>query len=327
MTESDISVNHITTEPEDRVLKDDASDDTVMHDAVMHDAVPHTQSMSNGTTGNQLTSSPTSTPNLVLRLPPELRLIVYRDSVRLPGPIPYYLPLLWRDPSVRGLTGFLHTSRMIREESIHVFYRENTFFVDPLFTFPSQRVAPSRQLGDLIQNFAMNVQLWAALEASRQDFIHVMHAFRDPGIRRGTFSIHFYLHLRDHDFGRPPLRVFLRGLGRLTNFQIIEIYLHGNRGTFVTYPPVEDCIEGYYRCLEHRLQFVLGPASPRTLGQGLIFHPQQFSNAQPPRENLEWVDHLGGILHGNGDGSSDQNVDQNGDEYQNAVEFEPPAQS
>lgn len=310
MTEPENSSISNSTEPEDRASEDMASDDIVMNDAA-----PPTRSASNPTTGNQLGPSVTSTStrnNIILHFPPEIRVMIYRYLLRLPGPLPYYLPILWRLPSMRALTGLLHTCRVIRGESLNILHGENTFFVDQHCIFPLQRVTPSRRIGDMIQNFSIDVQLWTESALSSNEFINIVDAFTGRGagmIIRGTFRINFYLHRSDHDFRRRPLLVFLRRLGRLTNFRVVEIDIGSYRGRSILNAAMQDCIDRCYECVEHGLRFALGPTSPpRARGQGLIFHPQLFLNPRPSR--------LGGIrLHGNGDETySDQNTDQNADQ-------------
>lgn len=124
-------------------------------------------SVSIAATESELSLSTPSIRNWILFLPPEIRLIVYRDVLLLPYCVPYdfgwILPDLrhinespfisflhaGRHPGVQAVTGILLTSRLIPKECLSVFYRENTFMFPSWFSSFSS--IPPRYIGDMIQ--------------------------------------------------------------------------------------------------------------------------------------------------------------------------------
>lgn len=238
-------------------------------------------------TANQHNLAIISTRNWFLYLPPEIRLIIYHHVLLLPHDVNYDFPMVWRHPEVQAVTGILRTSRLIRGEAIDVFLRENTFvFLPWLMSLPIMASIP--QSNDRIQNFTVDILLCPPWYQSLHPFFTaIMRHLGDTTIIRGTLSVHFTIDL-DDDVHGAHFRSYLRGLGRFTNFQVVEI-------DFVD--PMRRAQSTAMHCdfLHNALRFVLGPAKPYTEGEGLIFYPQRFMNAQPPRENVDWIDLLDGI--------------------------------
>ncbi|MCJ1423454.1 hypothetical protein MMC29_001337 [Sticta canariensis] len=268
------------------------------------------QSVGNVATGSQSPRGRASERNWILYLPPEVRLRIYGYVFQLPFALPYDSQLLCAHPVVQSLTGILRTSRLFRTESLAVFYGESTFFVQtwsPRFT-----ILPSQQIGDIVQHFEIEILVSFGRHDSRNLFINIIHALGNSAIIRSTLKVHLFLSgPSPHLWPRPPLEFHLGGLGRFTNFRIVELNItyNINQSSQVTQP--------YRDRIENALHCVLGPARPTPRGNGLIFHPQQFLNAQLRRQNLEWTDHLDGIrLDWNRDES---NADQRADES------DPPA--
>lgn len=278
------------------------------------DRAPLNLSVGNAVTENQSSPSIASTRNWIVYLPPEVRLIIYRYVLQLPYELPYDSSLLWRDPTMQGLTGILYTSRLIQEESLDVFLRENTFYFLALFT--RFTATPSARIRDTIQNITVDIRLSLSYRGPRELFIGIIHTFGDPGIIRGRFNVRFFLFLHGHSLPRTHLYFFLHGLGRFTNFRIIEIDLFYRRT-----PPLDAAM--YRHSVENALQPALGLAARHAdaTEHDLIFFPQQFLNSRPSRENHDWIDCLDGIrLDWNGDGTNGDDTNA----HQNIDEFEPP---
>ncbi|MCJ1463326.1 hypothetical protein MMC07_001933 [Pseudocyphellaria aurata] len=272
---------------------------------------PQNQSSRNATVGHQLISSTTSERDWLLYLPPEVRLIVYRHALLEPSELPcHWLPMLLRDSGVQALPSLFFTSRLIRRESIEAFHRINRFY---LYCWVPLTVIPSRRMSDMLQNLHVRISLSIQRQPARDRFVHVINTYGNPGIIRGTLYVQIMLfpglHLRG--IRHPSLRLYLRGLGRFTNFRVVEVEIY-NRGT----PDLGTSL--YYNSVENALRFVLGPATPGALGNGnngLTFFPQRFLNTKPLRKNLDWIDHLGELrLDRKGDESnSEQIADQDAD--------------
>ncbi|MCJ1462544.1 hypothetical protein MMC07_001146 [Pseudocyphellaria aurata] len=262
-----------------------------MEDTVMNDTVSGDLAVGNG---HQLPPGPTSPRNWILYLPPEIRLLIYRFVVQLADDIPYHLRFSWRSPGMETLAGILHTSRLIRRESINVFFQVNVFTVNPWFMkmFPTFTVTPSRQISQMIQNLTIEVRVSAIPQQPqpREEFMDVINTFGDPRFIRGTLRVQFCVYLPPDDIVRQsPQRFFIRGLRRFTNFQIVQIDLsyHGS--------PVLNTAAMDYDYIENALHFFLGPARTRTIGQSMIFFPRQFLSTQQVQENF---DHDGAIRLG-----------------------------
>lgn len=118
------------TEPARSSIDDsvDMEVDTTPADTASKISALQNQPVVNVATETLLTPAITSSHNWILYLPPELRMMIYRYVLKLHFAISYYLPFL---PHVQVVTGILHTSSLIRRESICVFYRENTFSIHP----------------------------------------------------------------------------------------------------------------------------------------------------------------------------------------------------
>lgn len=272
-------------------------------------------SVGNAVTENQSSPSIAFTRNWIVYLPPEIRLIIYRYVLQLPYELPYDSSLLWRDPTMQGLTGILYTSRLIRGESLDVFLRENTFYFLAFFT--RLTATPSARIRDTIQNITVDIRLSRCYRGPRELFLGIIQTFGDPAIIRGTFNVRFFLFLHGHSLSRVSLYFFLRGLGRFTNFRIIELDLFYRRRA-----PLDATM--YCNSIENALQPALGLATRHfhATGHDLAFFPQEFLNSQPSRENHDWIDCLDGIrLDWNGDGINGDDTDA----HQNADESEPPA--
>lgn len=265
---------------------------TINNETELEDTPPQGQFVSNVTTENLPTSSTASRRNWLLYLPPELRLIIYHYVLQLPYDLPYNPQRFWGYSDIQAVTGILRTSRLFREEGVDVFFRRNTFLVRRLVQ-PFQ-VIPSRRIADRLQNIVIDIRIAVALQRPRARFIDIIHNFGDPAIVRRTFRVNFFMSLR-YILRRPPLDFFIRGLGRFTNFEVVEVDLFYRRR-----PAMSTAV--HCDRVERALQFVLGPAEPRAAGHGLTFLPQQFLRAQPSRENCDWMDYLDGIrLDWNGD--------------------------
>lgn len=288
------------------------------------------QSVSIAATESQPSLTIPSARNWILYLPPEIRLIIYRYVLLLPYAVPYgvpydfrwiftdlrnvnYLPFVsffhaWLHPGVRAVTGILLTSRLIQEECLPVFYRENTFVFPSWFSRFS--LLPPRHIGDMIQNFTVDISLPPKYrDSDRERSLDIIRTVSDLAIIRGRFSVHFSLPLRR---GRgAPLRFYLRCLGRFTHFKVVEVDFAESRPAQTTM---------HCECVQNALQSVLGPAKPYATGylRGLRFHPQRFLNAQPSQESVDWIDRLDGLrLDVDGDVSN---------AGQNVHESEPLAQ-
>ncbi|MCJ1263596.1 hypothetical protein MMC22_003466 [Lobaria immixta] len=117
---------------------------------------------------------------------------------------------------------------------------------------------------------------------SRTSILRTSDLLRREGIdvffRVNTFSIGMILPL----FQTVPRRIG----DMIQNIDIhieISVHLLGARDLFIG--------------IIQTFGFVLGPARPHAGGNGLTFFPQRFlrANAQPTRENVNWMDHLDGV--------------------------------
>lgn len=239
--------------------------------------------MEDAGTEDQPTLSITSTRNWILYLPPEIRMIIYRDVLQLPHEIPWEFPLLRSLPNLQVLASLLRTSSLIRREAIPVFFGVNTFS----FSRWSPRLAVGSSWW-LIQNLAIYIQIGAANHGPRQQFLDIIHNLGNPSTIRGTLSVYITMDFPFLSFRRVPLHFYLRSLGRFTNFRAVELYLFC-RGPLAPDPAI------FYGLFENAQRYVLGPARPLATGHGLIFLPQQFVNAQSRREDVDWMEYLDGI--------------------------------
>lgn len=230
------------------------------------------QSVGNVATGSQSPLGRASERNWILYLPPEVRLRIYGYVFLLPFALPYDSQMLWTHSVVQSRTGILRTCRLFRTESMTVFYRESTFFVQtwsPRFT-----MLPSQQIGDMVQHFEIEILVSFGHHDSRNLFINIIHAFGNSAIIRDTLNVHFFLSgPSPHLWPRPPLEFHLDGLGRFTNFRIVEVDIRYNHNQSL------QATQTYRDRVENALHGVLGPARPTPRGNGLIFQPQQFLNA------------------------------------------------
>lgn len=157
----------------------------------------------------------------------------------------------------------------------------------------------------MIQNVTIDTRLWTPHQTPRQLFIGTIQHFGDPAIPRDRFTVYF---LRCTDFCRRHLNYFLRALGRFTNFRTLAVFIN------FYFSPVQS-VAPLYENIENRLRFVLGPVRSRAPEDGLTFFLQRFLDAQPPRENTDWVNRLEGIRL------------EEVEEETNVDESEPPAQN
>lgn len=288
-------------------MEEIAPDDQAPADTVTNE--PQNQSVRNATAGHQLTSSTTTARNWLLYLPPEVRLIVYRHVLQERSEIPCHrLPILLRDSGVQALPGLFFTSRLIRRESIETFYRINRFY---LYTWFPLTIFPSRRMSDMLQNLHVKISLSILSQPHHDQFVNVIHTFGDPGVIRGTLFVQIILFPRLRGLRRPSLQFYLRGLGRFTNFQVVEVEI-----SYRQKPDLDTSM--HYNRFESALRSVLGPATLGALrngNNGLTFFPQRFLNTQSSRENFDWVDHLGELrLDWSGDEpNSEQNADLDAD--------------
>lgn len=161
-------------------------------------------------------------------------------------------------------------------------------------------MAPSRQIGDMIQNLDLAIHTGVVLHESRAQFIDIIARLTDPAIIRSTIRVCFFLYYQCHHFHHAPLEFFLRGLNRLSNFQVVKVKVVHLGESDPDGPPLTT--DKHYKIIEHALRLVLGPARPRVIGQSLTFLPQQFLNALRSQENFDFGDHFNRIrLYWNGD--------------------------
>lgn len=252
-------------------------------------------------TENRLTSITTSTRNWILYLPPEIRIMIYRNVLQLPHEIFWRFPLLHTRPRLQALLSLLRTSSVIRAEAIPVFFRENTFI------FSSR--SPSLATGSfwwLIRNVTMFIELSARDQGPREQFLDILHHLGNPSTIRGKLTLYIALFFPFFSRHRCLLLVYICGLGRFTNFRAVELQI-------VCLGPRAPNPAIFYDFFENAQRQVLGPATaatPRVTGEAetfvrgpvLTFFPQQFVNAQPRREDVDWMEYLDGIrLTWNGD--------------------------
>ncbi|MCJ1465812.1 hypothetical protein MMC07_004431 [Pseudocyphellaria aurata] len=275
MTEPAHSSIHDDAEPEDKAR--------APKNTVMHGESTQNQSLGSATARTQLTTV-TSTRNWILYLPPEIRRIIYRHVLQEPYELSWnWLPLLFQS-GVQALSGLFFTSRLIYRESIEAFYRVNTFYVHTWN--PRLTISPSRPMSQLLQNLHVPVWLSVLGHRHRRQFVEVMNAFGDPNIMRDTLYVEFKMFPPSDGVPRPSMQFYHRGLGRFTNFRLVEVEIY-----FTNRPDLSCAMQ--YAGIENALQKVLGPArcgSLRNGRNGLTFHPQR--NGQPPQESVDWIDHL-----------------------------------
>lgn len=252
--------------------------------AALDDPEPHSQAVSNVSTENQPTSGTTSASISILEFPPEIRVLIYQYALQVPFAIINRSRDLWNRPHIQARTGILFTSRLIRRESIPVFFRVNTFFFSPMYS--NIAAYYSRQFSDMIQNFTtiMHIPLRPERLAVREAFTEMIRTIEDPAIIRGTFTVTFgHNHLETLE-PRAAVDFYLGLLRRLTNFRTVNIAF-----SYWT-QPTEDTPPMHLESVRNALQTALGPGTAyRTseTARGLIFHPQRFVNAQSWQQRVE----------------------------------------
>lgn len=277
---------------------------SIDNDTVPEDTALNSTALESTASQNQPTPSTTSTRNWFLYLPPEIRLIIYSYVVRLPYPVWYSLPITQRRSQTTGIGNIIFASRVIRRESLDVFYRENTFYA------PGFPLLPSRRIADRIQNLIITESVWCFHQEIRDTLISLIPIYTDPAIIRGTFTVNFE---RRFTFRIFRLNYFLRALGRFTNFRTVRIYIIDDIMTHHVQSVVP-----LYDHVENTLRSVLGPVEPRTPESGLTFFPQRFLNAQPRREDIDWMDRLEGIRFDWNEEETNSYADESGPLMQNS---------
>ncbi|MCJ1271625.1 hypothetical protein MMC22_011529 [Lobaria immixta] len=248
--------------------------------------------------GNDSASStkniiPTSSGLGLLSLPPEVRLLVYRQLLVLDHPLSTNWPgMVW------GLRPYsphwprlmldlnppiLKTSSLIRREAFQVMYGENTFLISPSYSRTHALYTPP--VRDVLRKVQVDVNSndrWPYL--ARGSFIPVIRAFDSPAIIRGTLDII----LRVNHPVNELLDWLAVALCRFTNFETVKIAFADS---------------GYAASIcvalreEHMDTFTsyLGPARPFDTEYGLTFHPRQFQDSLPLKVEVDWQEHLDGI--------------------------------
>ncbi|MCJ1467999.1 hypothetical protein MMC07_006625 [Pseudocyphellaria aurata] len=264
-------------------------------DKVQDIAATPNQSMSTARGRNQ--ADTTRTRNWIVYLPPEIRSMIYRlvlqEAVELSTD---WLPAIVRHSGVQGLPGLFFTSKLIHRESVEAFHHVNAFYIRSWV--PTLTIGPSRRLSDMIQNVRIKFTLSVVCKPHHSRFVDVIRTFGDPGVIRGTLFVQLVLYPRVAHCARPSLQFYLRGLGRFTNFRVVEVEIY-----YIQRPDLSTA--AHYRGVETALRHVLGPATcgPLRNGRvGLTFFPRQFLNRQPLQEKVDWINHLGEIyFDGNGE--------------------------
>lgn len=224
---------------------------------------------------------PTGSRLGLLDLPPEIRLMVYRNLVRSPNKINF----LWSGPEAGIFPNILRTNKLICGEASGVLYGENRFSN----LIGSQLVASSfhyslsefPRVRDTMQNIDFDILLDQKSLAIKR-FLVLKKLFEDPSIIRGTLTLRFYL----DGLGTRLLGWFLPALGRLTNFRAIELHFKD----FISRDHVRHVVE----YLKSALEPGLGPAKDGRRGEdSLRFHPVHYRNrCRIEPIEIDWVEYL-----------------------------------
>lgn len=260
---------------------------------------------------------PASSQIGLLSLPPELRLLVYRQLLLEPLEEGRALSTEWRHERYQLFTAILHTCTLIRQEAFQVMYGENFFFIG--FSHPTHSILDNQKVRDTIQNvhFVAGRPDDTLIRKNERDLIHIIRQFRSPAIVRGTFSILFYVggHRRDH------FSWFPRYLPAFTNFRVIRItfvFSFANRHDpfHLTNQYYVETYSTFCDAYERDFTPIFGPALSYADGCGLQFHPQDYLKSLPPKVDDDWMDYLDGIrLNWNQDPT---NPDEHGASVQNS---------
>ncbi|MCJ1262425.1 hypothetical protein MMC22_002295 [Lobaria immixta] len=264
------------------------SDDEVTppNDQAAYEAASENPSISNSPTENQsVMIAPYRSRLGFLSLPAEIRLLVYREMY-----LPNTAAIYWRE--LETIPALLATCKLIMKEAFAVLWGENPFewgsTPPPLLPNPLHRVV------DAIQTLEVSLPL-GKVSAT---FIDLIHRFGDPARIRHTLKISFVLYNVHESFDSRQIRWFISGLGRFTNFRVVEIAI----GRYFQPLPISNHLSQW---VAKAMQTRLGPCKPRADKKGLVWHPQAYLNAQRPQALVDWIDLLEGIrLDRNRDGAS-----------------------
>lgn len=232
-----------------------------------------------------------------LSLPAEIRRMIYGELFHRPQTLPF------SRSAVIPIPALMKTCKLINQEASEVLWGENRYH----WISPPPNLEPN--LFQRIVDTMQRLEICVHLSKPSVKFIEMIHVFRRPARIRRILKITFVM-LRNYPDGETAsLRWFMEGLGRFANFRTIEIsFVYRSNPIHITNLPSE--------LIAQVLQSRLGSAKPRADGLALHFHPQDYLNAHPPQEIIDWVGHLDGIrLDWNWGGASGaSNVGQNADE-------------
>lgn len=283
MTRPNLSIDN-NTEPEDTALELAAPDDSE----------PNNQVVSNVATANQPTAATSSARPSLLDFPPEIRVMIYRHVLRMPSDIRYNDLHHWIYPrrhTLHAVIAITFTSRLIRGESMPIFFQENTIFFSPDFSRLS--VVPSPRVSDMMQNFSLTTAVHrpGPHPRLRARFAESIRILENAAILRGTCSVCFDIHgarVSDLDF----LEFCLYLMRGLTNFRIVGVILR------YRVSPTRHAADMHDDLVQNALRSVLGPstaiinpASSSEIRRSVMFHPRAFVNA---RSSQYRVDENGG---------------------------------
>ena len=287
------------SEPDDQLMIDVESEDELTFNGEQPDTSEDVESHS---ITNEVASEDPTTASAVstdtglglLSLPPEVRLMVFRQLLLEHRPLSTY----WLGSVYLPFPAILNTCRLIRQEAFEVMYGENVFFIG--FPHPRLTLLHHRLIVDTIQNVRLDVFFNDPWHPSRRlRFIRTIQEFGSPAIVRNTLNV--IVHVGNTN-PQGLLLWYAGGLRRFTNFREIQI-------EFVPDPlrlhAVEDLCFILCGVCEDYLTPTFGPARDFADRRGVQFDPQSYLNSLPPIVYVDWMDYLDGIrLNWNSDPST-----------------------
>lgn len=244
-----------------------------------------------------------------LSLPPEIRLMIYRELFH--HPITFSL----ESPEFVNIPALLATCKLINKEAFEVIWGENTYYWST-YTPP---LLPSilHRIEDTIQRLHVSVRL-SCYSTFSDEIFYLIDRFGKPAKIRGLLVMTCFLDNDEFVEGRTR-KLFISALGRFTNFRSVQIVL------VQKYQKVH-ISDYFYRWIAKIMQPRLGPSKPHADEVAIVFQPNDYLYAQQQQETVDWMDLLDGIrLDWNGDGTSaNRNADQNVDSVVDASEGAAP---
>lgn len=205
----------------------------------------------------------------LLSLPPEIRLMIYRELFHHPR------TCFLESPEV-VIPALLATCKLIYKEAFQVVWGENTYYWST-YTAP---LLPSilHRIEDTIQRLHVAVPL-SSYSTVSAELLNLIYKFENPARIRGLLVMTCFLD-NDEFVERRTRKLFISALGRFTNFRSIQITLtqEFKRVHISDY---------FYQWIAAIMQPRLGPSKPCADGLAVEFHPNDYLYAQQQHKTVD----------------------------------------